>query len=396
MNRSELVKYLEDLRKEEAEKHSREGVTAWAVLGAMVALTFSALPQFQRLEASKSAYLLLSLAYAHIHTALVIGSLLFGPMLIRPKRPNDYRFPTPFTAGSLRATFVSVLLKFLFPACASLFGLQVLGLPPAQRFTLWANVWIFGFLSLAFMAVNTAILVQSIRKTHLSPKFLVIAHGIREKVGIYSTIAILVSLFVANVACFGRGLLIHQWPLADFPSIALSISLLSFALVLFISIRGGTHNEVVLWRLQRDFILYEMTDVEVRTRLEEEYLGQQLGDWVLARLREVRQKATDLEGKAATVAEVVSSLNDPELEWKIRSEKTTQFLNELRDQFNQYGDEIDRLVNWLTSAARLNDPYVAKLIRDSSSDLRESLRSTRAIVDDAMTQLSSAMVSQRM
>ena len=89
MDRAELLAYIASLRKEQSERLTRQGVTSWALWGAMAGLTFFALPAFPKLPATNSTYLLLCVVFTYFYAALVLGTLLFGGSPFRPSRAAD-------------------------------------------------------------------------------------------------------------------------------------------------------------------------------------------------------------------------------------------------------------------------------------------------------------------
>jgi hypothetical protein len=379
MDRTELLTYLASVRKEESERLTRQGLTSWALLGAMVALLLLVIPEFSKISSTSSSYLSICLAFTYFHVTLVFGSMYFGGSTVQPARPADYRFPTAMGATDIKAQFLSILAYLVFPAATSFCAEHVENLSPFASLILTTDCWTLGILGILVVGSMTWAFVAQYRG---EPTIMFLSRhlrGMRYWVPRLILGILFSGLFVSNATLFANGLLTHQWQPPAEATIAIATSLLLFVSVLVLSVTARSRYQVLLGRLERDLVLFGISPEEVRARLEQEYLGSQLNDWVLTRLDKLRTLAADISTFANKTDELIAL-------YKEQSGQTTDEIGErVRHHFlefqkcvDAYATNAERLVDWLKNASPHADEYIGQVIAKTIFDIREVQRRVRS------------------
>lgn len=154
------------------------------------------------------------------------------------------------------------------------------------------------------------------------------------------------------------------------------LSLIIFTLILLFRTKIARKKIDKIVELERDIVFHGLDDSEIRARIQDEIIGNEIGDWLKERIIDVREKAIALgehADKAKTFCEEYNGL-DSNLKHE-RKGRLEEYLTNLESTQEQYFEESTKLFKWLSivnSGIKIRiGRRIARVIADTTSELKE-------------------------
>ena len=392
MNSKELLGFVLSLRERVINQAHANGVTVWALGIAVLYLLLQALPNISRLRFSliqPDAFLVF---FTHTIGLLIAGKWLHLFLNGDSKFTKfDYRFLKRYPTKT-----ISVALSFLLVEGVYFFGslITVLSSYSVKEFKrgLFSNTinieltgfeyWLFVYSTLLFGVFLLALFYFSYQslKDFREDGFYPSIHSLRKKTA--ST-----PIFDCVIVAFLSLNIFYIF----FPNIKVNIDeyeeliLLSFQLGLALFgasyyLRNFTYTNTLdlLNKLERDIVLHNISEEEIKLKLQEEYYGNEFQGWFAEQIVEIREGAEKLNAELDLLDDFKRDLNliSKELKFertgRIESYKTKiqLLLDDLTKKCNELSKCLDSYVTQVKS-----DKYLTNVINENSSNIKTILSS---------------------
>lgn len=183
---------------------------------------------------------------------------------------------------------------------------------------------------------------------------------------------------------------------AEAITFAFNFSLISFALVILLYKYKTQESLYNLERLERDIIIHKIDESEIKMRLQEEFLGHEIGEWLTNELKNLKSKAelaidfykkaehfcTDEYKDSITKKFEESIVNLKDKNPKIIEEKASEFIkkdyeifrSELNKVFDNYLNKyksLSHLLNVSLLSFQDRDPYLKEILSNTLKDVSD-------------------------
>ena len=324
---------------------------------------------------------LILLGWAHLQVVAEAAYLLTQSLRGRnPPSRFNYRIRDIANLSDGILSIFVILLLFALPAVLSWSAAaNSSGISDAEHFILSANKWTFGTTSVVFIGYMVAYFWSRRLSEYPSTLFLKQNRPFSADVFSFGMDSLMIVLFISNLYFFIQLSLTSAQPSSD--ALATIPLVLVFIVIIIRTLLGSlTQQRSLEWleNLERDIVIHNITELEIRDRLEREYLGRELGALLKQRVDEARIRADALQrftAEAEAKLEEISRL-DANLVYE-RAGRIKDILTSLETKRDELRAQWFPLSKWLAKAieAPMQDPYLRDLAIRTAKELgRETER----------------------
>lgn len=358
------VDYIRALRERLVNKAAQSGITVWALSAAVIYLVWQIVPQYSQIMGKPNLTYIVFLM-GHI-SACALGMWYTSNYLIKKEYHSefDYRIWANVSIADSLYSATSGVIHIGFPAAINLYAVNNPKSLETLNLIYKVNNGILLTLLIPFL-VGLPILLLHKKYIGYPPVL-----GMRVKALIGVRTLVKVSIFIlVPINIYAGYKTAMLFPPDQFEAgflIAFNLSLLIFLMGLLLSSYRSTNALPFLEKLERDIIMHNLTDAQIRSRLETEYLGEELGTWIGTQAALIREAVNDLVVFCSTIDEKISDMS--KLEANLVFEKTgrarsiTYKLKRYMDSLDEVWDPFQR---WLVFSGHTTrgDPYVDDQIK---------------------------------
>jgi len=355
MKRSEYLDYVRTRYDRIARDGRIAGITSWGLLVGIVYLIWNTLPAYTSLRESKDAlnlsldlygYMQLAIAFTYILISISVNSDTQNKFGIRvQKTPNN----------GLLALALLLYLGFGQPMLVfSIFEDRV----NVTEF-LWPQIQLtinhYFLLILVVMASVTAVWqrVYEIRTGYPSPIALyseskyanISARLIWTLLSLEMVVGNLVSIYFLSTVRENE---------SQIPSLVFSfnLALITISIILlFRTISSNVDLDKVL-QIERDIVFHDLSESEIRTRVQDDIIGYEIGTWLQERIATERGNAERLIQQAERAEDFCAEYRKRDRALKHeRSGRLDAYLTDLTKAQTDYIDESTKLQKWLRAVS---------------------------------------------
>lgn len=398
---NEYVQYVRELYDRLAKKQRDNGFTTWALLGALVYVFWQSVPMVAEARSIKDWDMYAILFCAHISAILLAAEMCFGSLSSSgPLTPYDYRLKTAKpTINSLLFFCVLVCLFLGAPLVFSTVAwIKATALSATHYRLLTANCWVIGVL---FASALSAKLYSHVHweKTGF-PAVIALTHD--SSFGKVVTVIFFVSFLVL--------LGLNLYFLAELfgkidgkmggTVLVLAANLVLGLIGLRIVVFSVPENEALdrLSRIERDALMHGLTASEVRARLESDYLGHQLGDWLGEKLTEIRALNADWLGACNRYKQIGAELDeiDPLMVYE-RLGRLEAYVDELSGLADSLIKKWKPLARWMLETLQRPgvDRYTRDLLKGAHDELEALYKATKTESTKTLDMLRAAIAATK-
>lgn len=295
------------------------------------------------------------------------------------KRAFDYRVTSDDPLNP-QAIFSDIIIIGLPLYCT--YKAQLLEtLSQFQEFQLGINYW---FLMVAILFLLFGVACERFRKRKAklpSPAGLVVTSSPYLKVFIIGLYLLFIEIFIGNSIAIASDIYSQNNSGKIFAA-ALDLSLISFGL--FLLARRSQTNEYLsrLSKLERDVIIHELSKEDISQRLQDEFLGNYVGDWIERFLQEVRDKSEAVSKLSKKAENVIAEIQEIDEKYEHeRSGRAKKYTEELKSLLQSFNASIAPLIDWLSEAelqsAINKDKFIQSIVASTIKELKANDRDVR-------------------
>lgn len=387
-----VTQYIEYIRKSyerisELEQHT--GITRWALLAGLAYIAWQSVPLLAKIKDIESSWTHLWLFSAYLSTISFFAHFLYQTLNInRHVSPYDYRQVSVTANTGSHLSLLIVFVSFAPSICLSYLAWKTTpGLSDLNYRFLNLITWTLSGMSIA---VTGAMIYSAnyIKKNGFMPPFLFAANKSSISTFIFQ---IPVPLFFISISTYYFSTNINTIPTPIFEPVLLlggSIALVGPCIEVILSGIRRQERLSVLATLERDILMHDLSPEEIKARLEDEFIGCELGDWAKRRVEQVRAAHTSISAYCKEAQEVLQQVSalDPSLKYE-RIGRIKHCVNQLGSKIDELNEHWEPLNAWLTGCktqASL-DPYIIKVVEGTLADLsplmQTSVKMARSSLD---------------
>lgn len=374
--RDRYIEYARTLRERVANKAAQSGITAWALCGAIIYIVWQTVPLYSQInKIPNSAYLSFFLV-GHM-LAFMVGAWLLFNFLVKREFHSEFDHRLERDMSGADAMFIAAIAMFQvgFPAAINAQALDSAYSLIHLQFIYKINAYGLGIL-LALVVISLPILLLYKKHTGYFP-----VTGLKQRKGKLIS-AISVSADIAPMALvpiniYGIYATVLESPPDQFTPIfltAFNTALVIWALTLLMKSYRATNSLALFEKLERDIIMHNLSDAQIRDRLEAEYLGQELGAWIGTQVALIRNHATDLDSFCVTIDERIKEIKNIEIAHQYeRVGRIRSITDGLRKRVNTLAEAWKPFQRWLTYTNLMarTDSYAENHIKSALTELSE-------------------------
>jgi len=308
MNSKELLNFVLSLRERVINQAHANGVTAWALGIAILYLLLQALPSIAKLKYSIIQLDAFIVFLTHTMGILVAGKWLHLSLNCESKFTKfDYRFlkRNPTRTISIALSFLLVEGIYLFGSMMAILSSYSIEELKHGLFFNTINIQLKGFEYGLFMfsaILFGVFLIALIFFSYQSLKdfkendFYPSIHSLRKKTASASIFdCIIVFLLFLNALYIFSPTInvgIDEYEELVLLSFQLGLALFGASYYLKNFIHANTLD--LLNKLERDIVLHNISEEEIKLKLQEEYYGNEFQGWVAEQIAEIKEKSVEL------------------------------------------------------------------------------------------------------
>lgn len=385
-----LLEYIKTLYDRKNSKASKDGMTYWAILAGLIYVTWHLLKTVSELPSDTTSYLDFYHAFSQTHLALLSLSYFISVSSSTNKKNDlDHRI---LRSDVGTAEIVVVLLIILGPPLYCIHEIiESNAHIPYFYYQTSINFWaLSAFLTLYFIFVPYHYLKFS--KNDLPPAAELCSRNSKS----FEIFSIMMRVLVFEILTGNiLNIVIDIYGSKITPvvyDVAFNTSLIIFGL-LFLFNQKGTYKDLDrLASLERDAIIHELSDKEIMERLQDEYLGRYVGDWISELLKEIRGIGESLCDHSIQVDKLIAEVDSINATYsRERIGRIEDYLDELEEKNTHHQNSLDPLLKWLeeakTQASMNNDSFMLSLVKSSYKELESSNKEVHSQVNEATTKL---------
>lgn len=372
--------YVQTLYMREVEVQKRDGATIWVLMAAMVFVLWDIFSRIEHASIDDGFFIHLLIMFAMMYVSVVSVLLLLESRSKCLSRPYDYRIGG--TAQSyIRKVAWFVLYACFIPGMAAWYALDS-GYVQTEFAAnqLLANKWLFnvvGVLTLGVYAIQY--FIGNSIKDYPDP-MRIPGNSTTDRDHLIF-MAVIFALLIGNSYSLAKEYVLSSY---EYKHVSLIVSFnTTIILILLDELRikkSRSTNLVALERLERDIIMHDIDEPQIKRALEEEYLGRAIGDWLRQELSRVAEKSDELVAHMNLIENVESGLS--ELDATLvheRRGRINEFSEVLNSKYKDFESMNEKLVTWLMLAVATpsgkSDGYVHEIL-DKALQGQKSLRAT--------------------
>lgn len=396
--REEYLDYLRLLYERESGKGKQTGITRWALILAIIYVSWNLIDNYSTVRSSPLGIHAIFFLYGLLYLAIVY----FKDLVNFRSEPGGSRYNLRVSVNNPLGDIVSSSIWL---------GLD-LGLPILSQVSrdesiynvapyeilrkvvdlqAVANIWVLGAI-VAVMILVVPIVSISERSSRI-PSYLPFLAAYKSNWAKVMWVAVFVELAIGNtVAAY---VVISALPAGDLHGIltcSFDLAVIAVALISLIAAQSESNRTRGIELLERDIVFHDLSTEQIRNRIQQEFIGHEIGEWLTIKLDEVRKLAAEVEKLADGVADLELELKKlpPNLLFE-RHGRIAEYSNKLNAASQKYNDKITPLMNWLNAVraapGKGNSAEVASVLEDIFNKLTSIGASTKERAEGALVRL---------
>jgi len=376
--RQAYLDYIRRIHDQRLQAANRSGFTLWGALVAGVYVIWHTIPLYVSVSPSPDA-----MAYALDIYAFSTWTLVF--LIFALSSENMHRKPGEYTLRprkrhpSAAASLLVIFILFALPLWAA----HNSQYEPPLLAEIQKRINLTLVTTLIALTTLSA-LVQSFRQRNDYGTVSGLIANTKQANAIYRHFFFYLSLSLAigNGLALSALLKVQPQYLADASIIlGVDLSVISFCAVVSITLLSSRQADETFSRLERDAVLNDLTATEIRHRLQEELIGEAVGDWFGTKTMEVRSLAQAWRSRAEHIPKFLEEFEQVDKDYTHeRAGRLIEEWNAPKPLAEEYQHESKRLINTLKQIvkARVLTPEdtmtaIIKEVLNEIAELHEEL-----------------------
>lgn len=391
----EYLHYIQLMYEREAGKGTKSGITKWGIVIGIVYVAWHFIESYSQIIDKPVAH----------HAAI----FLFGFIFISIDA-FSYLFRDSTTSGSksrfnlrIKENSVWEINSSIVVTCLILFGLPLLS-------QLGKDTYIYTQLSWPLEAA----IIDAQAKINfyylcffllVTPTYFFFSQLYEKKKELPTPISIIAQTKGPNILhafriinvelAFGNAVaaytLLNLLPATDIRHILTSsfdASLITFALVYISSHSLQNVRAEQILTLERDVLFHDLTNDDIKFRIQEELIGHEFGEWLSSKLSEIRIESNALVCQAKCIGSAIEKLREHRS--PNESEEPIQAAEEFKRMQQQLEGKLNPILVWMEtiiSNSGSYDKYVVSLIQERFNELSKIRESTGKQISEILDPL---------
>lgn len=381
----------------ESNKGKQSGVTKWGVVIGVVYITWHFIDAFSGIASNYLAIHLAIFMYGLIYLSIDSFSDFFRSYTSLRKTSKFNLRIRGNSVGNMENNVPFLLLVFVLPIISFLgrdeYIYEKLGWPLIGAFVEAQTMINLYYLSFTFITVGLFIVVSLYyeEKKGFPTPISIIAHTKGDSSLLFLKV-LSIELALGNaIAAYFILTCISQATLKPVLICSFDAALISLALIYLSHQRAQSSRIDQILSLERDVVFHDLSDEEIKFRIQEEFIGHEFGDWLNSKVTEIRVETSKLiESAEAAISESAEIIALPETLIYERSGRVSKLLDNLEAGFNSYKSKVEPLLDWMrpiASSSGTYDKHIVETIFKIFGELKKINEDTHAKMQEAMLTL---------
>ncbi|MDY6993158.1 MAG: hypothetical protein SVR94_11215 [Pseudomonadota bacterium] len=373
------LNYIQRLYERERTREQVNGFSVWAIMAAMVYVFWKTIPEASQIVKDGSLVTGLIL-FGHVYFVLVILQMIFpSGKSDRIFYKFDYRVFPKGRFGSLYKMYFLMTPIMFAPTVVVIYVYSTAEFNNSLHSSIFlSNLILFSFLSV--IGVFYPLYSKWYMNNRGMPSISEINQYENRGFANYVTAFIVIVLMLLNIyVIFYLSLSKDIYFSGDHIIFSMNVSILLFLFEYLVSSKTRESRLDSLLSIERDIVLHNIPEEQIRVRLEDEVIGRQFGDWIADKIKNVKERAKELIELAddeyiSQVEQQISSV--PQEYQNERKARKDKFRQEVIQKANAYAEESKKIRAWLDDCVShgkymLHDEYIMNIINDVKEQLDE-------------------------
>ncbi|MCH7501412.1 MAG: hypothetical protein IH886_15675 [Nitrospinae bacterium] len=375
MDREQYLSYIRELHNRISSEHQKKGTTLWAFTIALVYIVWSSVPYIPKVINDNNQVNLILGIFCHLFPILIFSAILIAAETnIGIRRLFDYRIPLNTERYKFGNLFL-ILFIFALPLLGNTFYL-LKGYSAISKFevnVLIVNIIFFLIFYLIIIFYVFKIFWEAI-KTGLPSPLEINTQPATAKLRLLMVIIFLI-LVAGNIYSL-LGILHQSLPYSfiEISLLGFNATLIIFFLPNFYYLFFSHYSLKSLENLERDILLHQIEEGEIKTRLEEELFGQEIGSWLSEKIKEVKKEAEIFLEEINNFDDFKNEIEglDPNLRFE-KKERIKEKEKITKDKYDRYRNTSLKISQWLGNWVKYgsldSDEYLQEVFRKNLKEL---------------------------
>lgn len=405
----ELLDFVLSLRERVIHQSHANGVTAWALGIAVLYLLLQALPNVAKLKYSLIQLDAFIIFFTHIMGILIAGKWLHLSLIGESKFTKfDYRFLKRYPTRT-----ISIALSFLLVEGVYFFG-SMIGILSSYSIEklkqgLFFNTiniqlsgfeyGIFAFSTFLFGVFLIALIFFSYQslKDFRENDFYPSIHSLRKKTASTPRFdcIIVFLLFLNALYIFSPTIKVNIDEYKELVLLSFQLGLALFGASYYLKNFTYTNTLDLLDKLERDIVLHNISEEEIKLRLQEEYYGNEFQGWVVEQIVEIKKRSVELNAELDVLESFKGDLNLISKELKFerigRIESYKKNIESLLGELTTKCNELSKCLGGFAAQVK-SDKYLTSVINENSADIKKILSSAEVRATQTIKELEQLLI----
>lgn len=332
----------------------QSGVTKWAIVIAIVYMAWSLIEVSPQIRSSPIALHTGILLYGLIQLSLDFFSDIFK-LPSGTSKTSKYNLRIKGNGlWSDYSNYLYIIFLFVLPVLSQLFRDESLyqtagwksvgGIIEAQS---TINCYILIFLIITFTVYQIGSSIYEKRKGFPFPITFIVFAKNENSLSVLMLLSLELAIGNAVAACIVMSLLPADL-LKSVLTFSFDLALIILALNFLYRTRFQSEYLEKIGALERDIIFHELSDNEIKDRIQNEFIGQEFGEWLKTKINEVTKSATALNELSKTIVTDLEQIEALPRDFKYEQDgRLDKLLSDLETTFQNYQNIVQPLLNWL-------------------------------------------------
>lgn len=376
--RDQLLEYVRVLYERWNSGESKKGTTRWAVLAGLIYVIWHFIGSVTQISHTESDRAYFYDIFMHVHLSLLsLTYLIYQAGSSSQKQLFDYRI-LKVNTKDFRFIFLIILLVPLL-YCIT-FTDTILIKSTFHKFQDDFNYWfIILFLTLSFLVFT----IEQLRVLKAEIPFnvgLVEQHTLSFKIYTFLIFLLITEIFIANISITAVEVFGNTNKAIIFTA-AFDLSLIILGIFYLVDLYNIDFYLKRLSKLERDIVLHELNEAQIKERLQDELLGIYIGDWLENRIKKIKSNRELLQNHINDADTIIEEISTADVNSKREKMATVKiYIDKLHSYSNDYNNSVTSLLDWLKSAALFSytgkDEFIKSIVEDKVKVLGNDLGHT--------------------
>ncbi|UCV17639.1 hypothetical protein [Ferribacterium limneticum] len=369
----QYLEYIRKLYERISEREQHTGITRWALLAGLAYMAWQSVPMLAIIKEAEPSWTYLWLISSYLTTITFFTHHLYQSLSVsRHASPYDFRQVNATASAGSPLSLLIIIVSFSPGIFLSYLAWRTVPeLSDLNYRFLNLTTW---SLSVFAVLLSGAVLYNDryIKKNGFMPPFILAAN--KQSISIF-IFQIVFPLFFIGTSVYFFSISINKIPSAIFePVLLLSGSIALIAPIAEVVLSGIRRQErlSVLATLERDILMHDLSAEEIKIRLEDDFIGCELGDWAKRQVELVRAAHTSISTYCKDAQDVLLQVSqlDPSLRFERigRIKQCVKLLDSKIDELNGCWEPLNAWLIGCKSQPFL-DPYIAQIVEGTLADL---------------------------